>query len=133
VIERLSSLAFAAAVALALSHSRAADPIWRLSAEGGAERDLVSDRPHAVLGADLSIPLLAGRLEAMAGARLVTGHITPDPVAGLVVGLSVCARQGWYQPALGLEFEARTPYHSDSVVPAADSLIRAYESQNSTF
>jgi hypothetical protein len=131
VIEKVSSLSLAAAVVLVLRHSAAADPRWRLSAEGGVERDLVGDTPHALLGADLALPLAGGRLEAMAGLRLVTGRVSPDPAAGFAAGLSVCARHGVYRPALGLELEARTPYHSDSVGPAPDSLTRAYESKNS--
>jgi len=130
VREKLSSLSLASAVMLVPCHSAAAGPSWRVSAEGGAERDLVSDKAHALLGVDLAIPLVGGRFEAMAGTRFVTGHVSPDPVAGLVIGLSVCARQDWYHPALGLEFEARMPYRSNSVVPPSDSLIRAYESQN---
>lgn len=100
---------------------------WRLSAAVGAEQDLVSDRAHPVLAATVAAPLARDRLEARASARFVTGHVSPDPALGLALGLSLCARQGWYHPAVGVELEARTPYRSRSADAAVDSLVRAYE------
>lgn len=82
----------------------AATPAPRLNVELGYDPRVFGSAAQLSLGPSLTLPLAQGALEASAGLRLVS-RATPLPEAQTFGRLALCARQGVFSPAIGVQLE----------------------------
>ena len=106
--------------------ARAEPGALRVSGEGGVGRDLVGASPHGFFGVAAELPVLARRFEAGAGVRALVGAIEPRPALGAFISGRICAHEGSWSPALGLELELSTAHVARLPREPPDSFTRDF-------
>jgi hypothetical protein len=124
-----ATLLFAQPSAAALPADRG--PGLRLGTEVAYERGFAGAPSYGSVGWNQALDVASGALELAGGFRLAIGRMTPSPRGAAFVRSSLCARQGSYRPAIGLELEVTATARA---VPASDepqgSLTRAFAREN---